>query len=89
MSTTPELNLSTIIESIRKQIRDNVHTFCFGCQNDKSSQKDHDVCLMMNSKEQFDLMFDVSWHQQDPNQILCWVKDIIRTRMSQEIDETA
>ena len=88
MTSPIEQGLAPFIHAIRQKIRENIESFCFGCRNDKPSQIDHDICLMMDSSERFNLMFDVSWFQQDLDQILSWIKEVIKKKMVDDLDET-
>ena len=85
MTDSLETRLSTITEIIRNKMRINIQTSCFGCRNKKASQKDHDICLMMDSEARFEIMFDTSWYQLFlDTKIIDWVKDDIKKRLQED-----
>ena len=62
MADSLETRLSTITEIMSNKMRINTQISCFGCRNNKASQQDHDVCLIMDSEERFEFMIDTSWY---------------------------
>ena len=77
--------LSTITEIIRNKMRFNTRASCFGCRNNNASWSDHDICLMLDSEERFEIMFDTSWYQLFLDmKILDWVKADIKKRLQED-----
>ena len=77
--------LSTITEIMRNKMRFNTRASCFGCRNNKASWSDHDICLMMDSEERFEIMFYTSWYQLFlDTKILDWVKADIKKRLQED-----
>jgi len=51
----------TIARLVERAIQQEVERNCYGCQTDRLSQKDHDICLGLTPYQQTENYFDTAW----------------------------
>lgn len=56
-----KLLLEAYVEEMEGCMKKVVSEKCYGCQVDHPSQRQHDVCLMMEAEERLELFFDTAW----------------------------
>ena len=57
MADNIDTRLSIIADVVRNKMQISTQTSSFGYRNNKVCQRDHDVCLMIDSDERFEYLF--------------------------------
>lgn len=56
---------------------------CYGCQYNRDSQLDHDVCAMMSSEERMNIYFDKACQQMNtPESYMNAVRNYIQAKLA-------